>query len=146
MRFPAALPLLFLPVSAVLGAADSVPATDPAETRIVLKPYPVRDVPFNSYSFDVSVYANKQTHLITHLYITAVGEGSDAEQLGLKAGDEIIKLDGKPVKAMHSEFTAGGELFQLLVNRRPGEKLQLEVMTHRLVEVTLIAPIPVPQR
>jgi serine protease Do len=50
--------------------------------------------------------------------ISSVVPGSPAERAGLKVGDTIVSVDGKPVKT-------GDELVNDIANRRPGSKVTL---------------------
>jgi serine protease Do len=50
--------------------------------------------------------------------ISSVVPGSPAERAGLKVGDTIVSVDGKPVKN-------GDELVSDIANRRPGSKVSL---------------------
>jgi regulator of sigma E protease len=71
--------------------------------------------------------------LVPHLLptVTTVEGGSPAEAAGLRAGDQLRRVDGKPVLSME-EFIA-------YVSARAGQEVVLEVMRgSRLVEVPVV--------
>ena len=81
---------------------------------------------------------------MTHIFITKVHPGTDADKAGLQEGDEIVKLDGEPVKGLDPRIVKDSPLGRILLNRTPGEALNLEVITHRKQELTLHAQRELP--
>jgi sigma-B regulation protein RsbU (phosphoserine phosphatase) len=55
------------------------------------------------------------------LEIAAVVPGGPAEQAGLRAGDQVVAVDGRPVRGLSDPIRAG------LVRKRPGDTLTLDV-------------------
>jgi predicted metalloprotease with PDZ domain len=110
-----------------------------AEKPVLLTPYAVKDDPVNSYAFDVRILADKATRKISHLIITRVPVGSDAEREGLEVGDEIIQINGTKVTEMEARVDPDSLLGRAMVNRSPGTELDLEVIVHRQRSVTLRA-------
>ncbi|MGA3210377.1 MAG: Do family serine endopeptidase [Terriglobales bacterium] len=71
-------------------------------------------------------FASQQNPAVQHMYgngivIADVVAGSPAEQAGLKLGDSIIAVDGKPVKT-------GDELVAEIAGRKPGSKATISYM------------------
>jgi serine protease Do len=70
--------------------------------------------------------------------VATVGEGTPAAQAGLRRGDIIVALDGKPI-------TQGADLRKTIRARKPGDTVRLEVLrpegrqtlTARLTELTI---------
>lgn len=58
------------------------------------------------------------------VYISEVGEGSAAEDAGIKKGDVIIKIDGKNV-------TKIAELQEIMSQHRPGDKVGVQYMRNK---------------
>lgn len=126
-------------VSAVIGSA-----TEPAKSDkpVQLAPFAVKGDPVNSFAFDLVVKLDKQTKRIAQLLISGVREGSDAEREGLRAGDEIVRINGRPITDFPADFSPGGDLNKILLNRPPGERLDLEIITRRTTSVTVRAAGP----
>lgn len=90
---------------------------------------------------DVSDYLDSQKEkgkdldlgTVTGIYVSEVSEDGAAAAAGLKAGDVIIALDGKKI-------TKFGELQELMVNHRPGDKVSITYLrdkNRRTATVTL---------
>lgn len=58
------------------------------------------------------------------VYVSEVGEGSAAEDAGIKKGDVIIKIDGKNV-------TKIAELQEIMSQHRPGDKVGVQYMRNK---------------
>lgn len=133
----AVLPLVLAVLTAPVSAEPAA-----KEKPVVLAPFAVKGDPVNSFAFDLVVQLDPKTKRIARLWIDGVREGSDAEKSGLRKGDEIVKLNGKPVTEFSPDFGPAGELNKLLLNRPAGERHDLEVMTRRTLNVTVRAAGP----
>jgi len=134
----ALLPLLGLLCVAPVVAKEKSPPP-PKDKVVVLEPLKVAGTPIISYAVDIRIYADPGGNKVDRIFITRVWEASDAEASGVQAGDEIVKLDGKPVKEFEARVSVNSPLGQLLLNRKPGDALKLELLTHRTENVTLRA-------
>lgn len=134
-----------LPVLLALACLTPAPGKEknppaPANEKIlVLDPIKIQGSPIISYAIDISVYADPKTKKVNRIFITRVIPGTDAERAGLQAGDEIVRLDGVAVKELDSEVSVRSPLGRIFLNRRPGEPLNLVVLTRRPEKVTLQA-------
>lgn len=139
-RLPAILILL------ALSPAFGNEVAPPADDKVVkLEPFKIRDNAIISFALDIAIYVEPDTKKATHVLITRVHSGTDAAQAGLQPGDEIVKLDGVPVKGMDSRVVKNSPLGHILLNREPGEPLKLEIITHRTQDFTLHAQRGSPQ-
>lgn len=131
--------LLLAPATAKEKPAKETPPDQRKEEVYTLDPLKVHEKPILSFAVDLAVYADPKTKQVTRVFITGVRPDTDAEHLGLQAGDEIVKIDGQPVAGMDSVVAAETQLGKLLLNRRPGEPLKIEVITRRTQSFTLRA-------
>jgi membrane-associated protease RseP (regulator of RpoE activity) len=138
-----ALLLALACLATVSGAADKAPPP-PKDKVLVLDPIRIIEAPIISYAIDIAVYADPKTRLTTNILITRVLPDTDAERAGLQKGDEIVKIDGEPVKGMDSRVGADTQLGRLLLNRTPGDPLKLEIIVRRPQEFTLRANRGIP--
>lgn len=101
---------------------------DPESPTIVMKPFEVKEKSPNlSFGMSLSVWSNSITRKVTAIYVTRVKPESDAEKAGIKLFTRITKIDGQPVEGMAASFKYGTELNRAFINRKPGDKLTLEV-------------------
>ena len=116
-------------------------AAEPAPDAKVLKldPLKIHENAIISFAIDIVIYVEPDTRKVSHIFITKVARGSDAEKAGLQPGDEIVKLDGEPVKGMDPRILKDSPLGRQLLNRSPSEYLKFEIITHRTQEITLRA-------
>jgi len=126
---------LLLP--ATLAAAQPEPPK--TEETVELPKMTVKGEPVCSYGVAIAGIREPGTKKIKRLIISAVSEGSDAERLGLKPGDEILAINGQPVAGMDGMMKAGSQLFDLLVDQRFGQKISLEVAVRTVRKLTLQA-------
>jgi len=133
------------PLLAILGLLLLAPAhgnetPPPAEDPVLkLDPLKIHDNAIISFAVDIVIYVEPDNKKVTHVFITKVRPGTDAEQAGLQPGDEIVKLDGQPVKGLDPRIGKDSPLGRILLNRTPGEPLKLEIITHRTQDFTLRA-------
>ena len=126
-------PLLALLCLATVSAKDQA-ASPPAKTDdkiVVLEPMKIEGRPVISYAIDLRIYMDPDTRKIDRIFIVGVHEDTDAEQKGLKPGDEILKLDGVAVKEMEARIAPDSSLGRILLGRAPGEPLNLEIIARR---------------
>jgi hypothetical protein len=129
--------LLVLLLCAIALGKEAQP---PADDKVLkLDPMRIRENAIIAFAVDIVIYVEPATKVVTHIFITKVHPGTDADKAGLQEGDEIVKLDGEPVKGLDPRIVKDSPLGRILLNRAPGEPLNLEVITHRKQEVTLRA-------
>ena len=134
--------LLALLVIVPAFSMDAPPSTD--EKVLKLDPLKIRENAIIAFAVDIIIYVEPETRKVSHIFLTKIHPGTDADKAGLKEGDEIVKLDGQPVKGLDPRIVKDSPLGQILLNRTPGEPLNLEVITHRTQEFTLRAQKDLP--
>lgn len=133
------LPLLLV---GSLSAAEKVP--DAPEGKVVtLDSYDVRGRPVSSFPITIQVQYSAELKK-TRLVIIYVTPDSDADRQGLRAGDDIVKIGGQPVEDMDPRVAKDSPIGKIFLNRKPGDRLDLEVVTHRTKSVTLRASPAIP--
>lgn len=138
------LVLVFLSLALLspLSATDK-PLPPPDESEVIaLEPFTVHGHPISNFAIDFQIFVNTKTKRSIKIFITRVLEDTDASDLGLQAGDEIVKIDGVPVAGMDPEVEINSQLGRIFLNREPGALLRLEVVTRRTQKVTLRAQAP----
>ncbi len=136
-----ALPLLALLCLAPVFAKEkeaSPPVANEGKV-LVLDPFHIQGKPISSFAFDMRIFGNPDTKKVERIFITRVLPNTDAEKLGLQAGDEIVKIDGVAVKDMDGAVAADSQLGRIFLNRDPGTPLNLEVIVRRMDKLTLHA-------
>lgn len=105
---------------ASLKKAAPVPAG-----AVALTPFRVQEDPVTSFPISMRVTRdNRQDHL-DHIFVTDVPEGSITEQVGVKIGDEILRIDGRPVVEFSGGLGRRSELGKILIDRRPGSTVEV---------------------
>jgi C-terminal processing protease CtpA/Prc len=92
-----------------------------------------------TFGVDIGITLSTETKRVDRAFITRVRPGSDAENAGLRAEDEISTLDGLPVAGMDPGVSADSQLGRLLLGRSAGDPLKLGIVTGRTQEFTLRA-------
>lgn len=134
--------LLALLVLVPAFGKEAPPAAD--DTVLKLDPLKIHENAIIAFAVNIVIYVEPDTKKVTHIFITKVHPGTDADKAGLQEGDEIVKLDGEPVKGLDPRIVKDSPLGRILLNRPPGEPLNLEVITHRKQELTLRAQRDLP--
>jgi C-terminal processing protease CtpA/Prc len=95
-----------------------------------------------SFGISLKCLGDVATKKITRILISSVVEGSRAESLGLRAGDEILTVNGLKIAELKGGMSQGGDIMQLFVNRRKGDPLDLKVAVRVVKDMTLFANPP----
>ncbi len=110
-----------------------------AEEKVVeMEVFKVRGNPVGNFAITVQVFIRKDTGKM-QLIISKVAPGTDAARLGLMPSDEIVKIGGLTVADMEPDVGKDSPLGKLLLNRKSGDILDLEVVSHRPRAVKLRA-------
>jgi S1-C subfamily serine protease len=133
---PATLMLLAC-LGPALRAAEPGPAA--VEANITLPKVQVQGNIICNFGFGIVATWDKKTQNIGRVYIEEVVPGSEAEQLGLQRGDEILAINGQRVAAMKGGMQRGSDLFELLGNQPVGRKIDVEVAVRVVKKVVLTA-------
>ncbi len=123
--------------SLVLRAKEASPSH--AEESINLPKMTVKGTPVCSFGIGIVCTRDPATRKIRRVFISEVLLGSRAEQDGLKEGDEILALNGRKVAGLEADVKHGAWLFDQLVDREPGESIDVEVAVRVVKKVTLRA-------
>jgi len=84
-------------------------------------------IPKLSFGIGLEVWKDNVTRLATSILIARVRPESEAEQKGLVPRMRILRIDGKPAQEYEASFFKGKELSRIFVDRRNGDKVELEV-------------------
>lgn len=108
---------------------------DYSHQRIFLEPNGTFDEPFEFDTSGLVVIANGPE--LRSFRVHRILEGSPAEEAGIRAGDEIVRVDDQPVskitlETLRSRLVAPGEHRDIEV-QRSGKKLRARVTMRRLV-------------
>jgi len=118
-------------------AAEPSPAPD--EEIVRLPEMEVQTTAYCNFGFGIIVFGNNEAGTISRILIDDVLPDTAAAKYGLKSGDEILAVNGKRVAEMKGGMKGGSELFRLLVNRPPGERIDIEVVVRVVKRVSLTA-------
>jgi S1-C subfamily serine protease len=129
--------LLALLCSTIMSGKEQAPPT--GDKILVLDPIKIQGSPIISFAIDITVYADPETKKVNRIFVARVLPGTDAERAGLQVGDEIVKLDDMAVNEFDAVVSVETPLGKLLLNRKSGESLKLEVMARRAQKFTLRA-------
>lgn len=130
-------------LAALFGSFGGVGATATEVPALMqLEKFVVNGRAINSFGFDIHTYVNAENKI--HLMLIGqIAEGGSAFGRDLQPGDEIVKINGRPVRDFDRLVSPQSELGKLLLNRRPGDMLELEIIKRRPAKVTLRIDTPV---
>ncbi len=115
------------------------PAATSADEKVVnLEPFRVKGNAVGNFAITVQVFIREDNGKM-QLIISKVLPDSDAERAGLQEGDEIVKIGGLLVADMEPDVGKDSALGRLLLNRKSGDILDLEVVNRRPRPVRLRA-------
>ena len=117
--------VVLLSSTPLLGAKPEAPVT--GDHVVDLPEYKVTPTFHCNFGIGIAVYGDSKKGTLKHVFIEDVIEGTAAEKYGLKRGDEILSVNGKKVTDMKGGIKVDGDLFNLLIDRPPGEKIKVEV-------------------
>lgn len=109
---------------------------------LALQAYRVHEDAITSFPVSLRVTRNSGSDSVAHLIVTEVPPNSSTELAGVKEGDEIISLDGRAVTTFKGAISRVSELGKILIDRRPGSRLEVELITPgetKSRRVTLVA-------
>jgi len=112
---------------------------------VALQPFRVHEDAITSFPISLRVARNPQSDSVAHLVVTEVPPNSSTELAGVKEGDEILALDNRAITTFKGALSRQSELGKLLIDRRPGSTLEIEVITPGETQprrVTLVAGQP----
>ena len=133
-----ALPLILLVLAVPLFAEEDQAV--PTDSKIVvLKPVKVQGTAASNFAIDVRILVDAATKKVHKMIVSRVSEHSDASALGLQVGDEIVKINGALVEGMDGRVDKDSPIGLLLLNRRAGDTLTLDIVTVRTRTITLHA-------
>lgn len=120
------LALLPLVAAGELSARPRRPKIDPLAPTLELKPFVVKDEPVTSFGLSLSLMVVRSTGRISKLVIRSVAEESEAyQQQHLRAGMEILAVDGIDVRTMEGRIDPGSDFNRLFMNRKRGDRIVL---------------------
>lgn len=141
-----AVAVLTLALLPLVFAKDRSPPTQDDSDVVKMDQFIVHGRAVSNFAVDVEFLIDRETRQISRMFITAVAKDSDASRLGLQRGDEIVKIDGVPVKGMDSKINKDSQIGRIFLNRKQNDPLDLEVITRRTQQVTLHAHAGPPLR
>jgi S1-C subfamily serine protease len=120
-----------------LHAEDPLP--DPDKDVVTLPQFDVKATAHCNFGFGIVVFGDVKAGTISRVLVDDVVRDSEASRLGIEKGDEILAVNGKRVSDMKGGMKGGSDLFRLLINRPPGERIDVEVKVRVVKKVVLIA-------
>jgi C-terminal processing protease CtpA/Prc len=118
------------------------PAKPPADDQQTMPKMVVQGNAICSFGISLKCLGDVATKKITRILISSVVEGSRAEFLGLRAGDEILTVNGLKITELKGGMSPDGDIMQLFVNRRKGDPIDLKVAVRVTKDLTLFASPP----
>lgn len=107
---------------------------------VALEPFKVHGAAQSSFGIDIRIYMDSEAKWVESIFITGIVKGSDADHLGLQVGDQILKMDGALVKGMDAKVNEKSRLGRILLNRKSGARLDLELAVKRPKNLTMHWP------
>jgi C-terminal processing protease CtpA/Prc len=120
-----------------LAAAETAPS--PPGEQLQMPKMTVQGTPICSFGISLKILGDPATKKITRILISEVISGSRADYLGLKAGDEILEVNGLKVAELKGGMSPSGDIMQLFGNRKKGEAIDLKIAVRVPKDFTLFA-------
>jgi hypothetical protein len=130
--------------------ATQVPPFEPLRKKqlapqgvVELDPLRVKDDPLTSFPISFEITREHSSNQVKTIVVREVPEGSTTAEMGVKVGDEIIKINGRQVSEFRGGVTKDSEIGRIFINRRRGDKVDLELLaaeTRTPYAVTLRIP------
>jgi len=121
--------LLFL-VLVSLGFAADTKSSDLKQAKkerpVVMEPFVVQEDTTLSFGLSLKMLRYTVTKKVAAIYVDEVEEGSDAQQQGIRAGMQLLSLDGKPAGDFDATFQKDSELRRLLIGRKKDDTIMVE--------------------
>lgn len=112
---------------------------------VVLDPIQVSGRTYLSFDFSLALVRNGSQ--VVWATVTAVKPNSEASAAGLTPMTRIVAINGKEIQDFEASLSHGSELHALLINRKPGARITLDVLLNGYGErktLTLIKRRPHP--
>ena len=133
--------LLLLVLSNSALIADT-PVPPQADEQLAMPKMVVQGNAICSFGISLKCLGDVSTKKITRILISKVVEGSRAESMGLRAGDEILKVNGLKITELRGGMSPDGDIMQLFVNRKKGDAIDLKIAVRVVKDLTLFATPP----
>ena len=107
---------------------------------VTLEPYTVKDTPLISYPISFTVTRDRKANHVNEILVSEVPEDSLTEKAGVKPGDIVVRINGRPAESFTAGVSRESELGKIFINRPPGETVQLDLLaaeTRKAYSVTL---------
>jgi C-terminal processing protease CtpA/Prc len=125
----------FLVSMLLLPLASTVAEEEPVQ----LEPWVVKEDPINSFGFQLMIVIDRDSKKIVRAFVGEVIEGSSAHRSGLQPSDEVVKINGRPLAGMAAHVSPDSELGRLIIARRAGTMIDLEVISPRARKLVITA-------
>jgi hypothetical protein len=109
------------------GTAVALPSNGKNQPPL-LEPFVVNDLPVQSFGFSVKIARNNSTQKVDYIIVDTVVKGSPADRAGLSPLTSIRKINGRPVQEFTASLEGGSDMNRILMNRKWGAKVTLEVL------------------
>ena len=109
--------------------ASLIAAKPVAAGALAVAPFRVKADPITSFPLSLQVLRDPTGARLARILVTEVPPDSSTEKAGVKVGDEIISLDDRAVSSFAQGVGRRSELGLLLIDRPPGTRLTLEIIT-----------------
>lgn len=83
--------------------------------------------PIGSFGISLQIFAVPETKQINRIVIYDVVPDSEAAGRGVRAGDEIVRVNGRTIHEFVVAFDRESEFGRLFVGRKPGDQITLEL-------------------
>lgn len=100
-----------------------------AAGALAVAPFRVKADPITSFPLSLQVLRDPDGVHLARILVTEVPPDSSTEKAGVKVGDEILSLDDRAVSSFAQGVGRRSELGLLLIDRPPGTRLTLEIIT-----------------